>query len=129
MPGTLRCTMMGMTLMPAPTIEQTPVATRPQSPMSRASVVCSFAISKAIEKTIDPTEGREVYRPGPSCHQEGVNEQRAPPLSHGRASPRFALGGEGAHPRPPHGAALPHRHGPHPAGVVARQRTSRVSLE
>ena len=37
MPGTWRWIMKGMTLMPAPIIEQTPVATRPSSPISRAS--------------------------------------------------------------------------------------------
>ncbi|MCI0434247.1 MAG: hypothetical protein L0271_11515 [Gemmatimonadetes bacterium] len=37
MPGTWRWIMNGMTLMPAPIIEQTPVATRPSSPISRAS--------------------------------------------------------------------------------------------
>jgi hypothetical protein len=36
MPGAWRWIMNGMTLMPAPTIEQTPVATRPSSPISRA---------------------------------------------------------------------------------------------
>src|SRR4029077_9397904 len=36
MPGTLRWIMNGITLMPAPTIEQTPVAVRPASPISRA---------------------------------------------------------------------------------------------
>ena len=41
MPGTWRWIMNGMTLMPAPTIEQTPVAMRPSSPISRAS--CGLA--------------------------------------------------------------------------------------
>jgi hypothetical protein len=36
MPGTLRWIMKGITLMPAPTIEQTPVAVRPARPISRA---------------------------------------------------------------------------------------------
>src|SRR4026207_1037774 len=36
MPGTLRWIMNGITLMPAPTIEQTPVAVRPARPISRA---------------------------------------------------------------------------------------------
>src|SRR5262245_16208337 len=36
MPGTLRWIMNGMTLMPAPTIEQTPVAVSPARPISRA---------------------------------------------------------------------------------------------
>ena len=36
MPGTLRWIMNGMTLMPAPIIEQTPVAVRPSRPSSRA---------------------------------------------------------------------------------------------
>src|SRR5512144_1183516 len=36
MPGAWRWIMNGMTLMPAPIIEQTPVATRPSSPISRA---------------------------------------------------------------------------------------------
>src|SRR5688572_31703675 len=37
MPGTLRWIMNGITLMPAPTIEQTPVAVRPARPIARAS--------------------------------------------------------------------------------------------
>src|SRR5688500_9170845 len=37
MPGTLRWIMNGITLMPAPTIEHTPVAVRPARPISRAS--------------------------------------------------------------------------------------------
>src|SRR5262245_14588086 len=36
-PGTCLWIMKGMTLMPAPIIEQTPVATRPSRPISRAS--------------------------------------------------------------------------------------------
>jgi hypothetical protein len=38
MPGTFRWIMNGMTLIAAPTMAQTPVATRPNTPISRASV-------------------------------------------------------------------------------------------
>ena len=46
MPGTLRWIMNGITLMPAPTIEQTPVAVRPASPISRAS--CGLASGRSL---------------------------------------------------------------------------------
>jgi hypothetical protein len=56
---------MGMTLIPAPTIEQTPVATRPQRLISLASVFCGSGIFEAIEKKVDPAAGGAVYRAGP----------------------------------------------------------------
>ncbi len=46
MPGTLRWIMNGMTLMPAPTIEQTPVAVKPARPISRAS--CGLASGRSL---------------------------------------------------------------------------------
>src|SRR5687767_13392004 len=71
MPGTLRWIMNGITLMPAPTIEQTPVAVRPARPIARASrgVTCGESGIGSHPNALD------YARRGPRGSQSG-SEQR-----------------------------------------------------
>ena len=78
MPGTLRWIMNGITLMPAPTIEQTPVAVRPARPISRAR-----------RGSVRPVTMRDIagFYPLESLSRRSGEQEAIPEQTQGRSRP------------------------------------------
>src|SRR5512139_3885316 len=91
MPGTCRWIMNGMTLMPAPTIEQTPVAVRPSRPISRARPARAGAAGTGASTAVGICRTRTVYR------KRSLHPRAAPPVEAAPVAQRLD-GGDGRAP-------------------------------